>query len=90
MVPLEKLGEKNLLNVYYLSAEIKQELEMTTGTQIKLRAFVRSHTRFYPSYHKERKDTANYMKESGYLNNVMALDDVIYVTAPDQETIQPS
>ena len=87
MVPLEKLGEKNLLNVYYLAAEIKQELEMTTETHIKLRAFVRSDTRFYPSYHKDRKDTANYMKESGYLNSVMALDDTIYVTVPDQETI---
>lgn len=87
MVPLNQLSEKRLLYVYYLASEIKDELEMTIHKTITIPSFRRSSILHYPAFYKERKDTALYLKEMGYVVQSMPLDREIYITVDKQDDI---
>ncbi|MBP7898491.1 hypothetical protein KAZ92_00895 [Candidatus Gracilibacteria bacterium] len=89
MVPIEQLGEKNLLNVYYLASEIREKLEMSTDNTviIPVTLFVSNSIRHYPTDGKSRLSTLSYMKEAGYILSKSGMDSKIYVDVPNQETI---
>lgn len=89
MVPLEQLGEKNLLHTYYIASEIKEKLEIEASNTVTIphALFVSGTIKHYPSSEETRKQTLRYMKEAGYITSVFHSGAKVYIDVPNQETI---
>lgn len=89
MVPIEQLGEKNLLYTYYIASEIKEKLEMSSSDTVIIPTvlFVSQNILHYPTTESSRLATLNYMKEANYILSKMVGGSKIYVDVPNQETI---
>lgn len=89
MVPIEQLGEKNLLYTYYIASEIKEKLEMSSSDTVIIPTvlFVSQNILHYPTTESSRLATLNYMKEANYILSRMVGGSKIYVDVPNQETI---
>lgn len=89
MVPVERLGEKNLMYAYYITEEIKEQLEMTNGNTVIIPTvrYVSKSIRFYPADEKSRTATLIYLKEIGHITSKLVSGKNIYVDVPNQKTI---